>query len=45
MVHEASMLLGDRNTFHWHRGQMDSPQLQFDLNGLWFDHGFEVFRH
>lgn len=44
MVDEAAGLVRDRNTFHWFRGEMDTGRLQFDLNGLWFDHGFEVIR-
>jgi len=45
MVDEVCNLLRERNTFHWFRGDFDPPHLQFELNGLWFDHGFEISRH
>lgn len=45
MVMEAEGLVRERNTFHWYRGELDQKRMQFDLNGLWFDHAFDVLRH
>ena len=44
-------LVTDRNTLHWFKGGLGgepgigSPMLQFELNGLWFDTSFHVWRH
>jgi uncharacterized protein YaeQ len=45
MFDEFCRLMAERNTFHWYRGELDQGSMQFDLNGLWFDTAFEVFRH
>ena len=45
MVQEAEGLIRERNSFHWYRGELEQARMQFDLNGLWFDHAFDVFRH
>lgn len=44
MFQEVCGLVADRNTIHWYRGGTESQAMQFDLNGLWFDTTFEVFR-
>jgi hypothetical protein len=45
MFDEVCGLVRERNTFHWFRGGFDPAQLQFELNGLWFDAPFTVLRH
>jgi uncharacterized protein YaeQ len=48
---EVAGLLRERNTLHWFRGGLggepgiDEPTLQFELNGLWFDTTFRVWRY
>ena len=48
---EICGLVTDRNTLHWFKGGLGgepgigSPMLQFELNGLWFDTSFHVWRH
>jgi uncharacterized protein YaeQ len=50
MFAELAALIRERNQFHWFAGGFaDEPgleenQLQFELNGLWFDHSFTVAR-
>ena len=41
---EVCELLLERNTFHWFRGDIEAGTMQFELNQLWFDTQFEVFR-
>lgn len=51
MVEELCGLIRERNQFHWFAGGFagetgrEQAQLQFELNGLWFDHSFQVWRH
>lgn len=48
---EVEALLQERNTLHWFKGGfgdepgIESPLLQFELNGLWFDTAFQFWRH
>jgi hypothetical protein len=48
---EVAALLRERNTLHWFRGGfgdepgLEAPTLQFELNGLWFDTGFQIWRY
>jgi uncharacterized protein YaeQ len=44
MFDELCDLLAPRNSFTWFSGQMDPPQMQFEFNGLWFDHSYTVLR-
>jgi uncharacterized protein YaeQ len=37
--------LQPRNELTWFSGGFEPPAMQFDLNGLWFDHEFTVYRH
>ncbi len=47
---EVAGLIAERNTLHWHRGGfggepgIDEPMLQFELNGLWFDSTFHLWK-
>ncbi|MBI3880070.1 MAG: YaeQ family protein [Verrucomicrobia bacterium] len=41
---EVCGLLQPRNVVTWFRGSFEPPQMQFDLNGLWFDCGFTVLK-
>lgn len=41
---EVCGLLRERNELTWVSGEFDPPQMQFDLNGLWFDAPFTVLR-
>ena len=43
MFEEACGLLKNRNQVYWLGSDFEPPYLQFDLNGLWFEGGFEVF--
>ena len=45
MFDEVCGLIRERNTFHWFRGDFDPAEMQFELNGLWFDATFAVFRY
>ncbi len=45
MFAEVCGLITERNTFHWFRGAFDPAQMQFELNGLWFDSPFTVYRY
>lgn len=48
---EVAALLRERNTLHWFKGGfgdepgLEAPTLQFELNGLWFDTGFQLWRY
>lgn len=42
---EVCGLIRERNHFHWFRGDFDPPHFQFELNDLWFDSTFEMFRY
>jgi len=42
MFAEVCAMLQPRNELTWVRGGFDPPQMQFDLNGLWFDAPFAV---
>jgi hypothetical protein len=48
---EVCALVAERNTPHWLKGGLGgepgigAPLLQFELNGLWFDTAFQVWRH
>jgi hypothetical protein len=48
---EVCGLITERNILHWHRGGfggepgIEAPTLQFDLNGLWFDATFQLWRY
>ncbi len=48
---EVCGLVAERNVLHWHRGGfggepgIEAPMLQFDLNGLWFDATFQLWRY
>jgi uncharacterized protein YaeQ len=44
MFDEMCGLLGPRNTLTWFSGDFDPPQVQFEFNGLWFDHAFSVLK-
>jgi uncharacterized protein YaeQ len=44
MVDEFCGLLQPRNELLWVSGEWDTPNLQFDFNGLWFDAPFTVLR-
>lgn len=41
---EVCGLIRERNSFHWFSGSIDAGTMQFELNELWFDTPFEVFR-
>ena len=45
MFAEVCGLITERSTFHWFRGSFDPAQMQFELNGLWFDSPFTVYRY
>jgi hypothetical protein len=51
MFAEVVGLLRERNTLHWFSGGfagepgVEENRLQFELNGLWFEHSFTVSRH
>jgi hypothetical protein len=40
MFQELSRLLSSRNQFTWIGGSLESREMQFDFNGLWFDTSF-----
>jgi uncharacterized protein YaeQ len=42
MFNEAEGLVRSRNELFWVQSSFDPPQLQFDLNGLWFDAPFDI---
>lgn len=48
---EVSALIGARNALQWFKGGLgeepgiEAPMLQFELNGLWFDTGFQIWHH
>jgi len=42
MMNELLQLLEPRNHLFWSSGTFDPPNLQFEFNGLWFDHEFVV---
>jgi uncharacterized protein YaeQ len=48
---EVCALVSERNVVHWFKGGLggepgiEEPLLRFELNGLWFDTGFQVWRH
>lgn len=44
MFDELCGMLGSRNSFTWFGGNFDPPNLQFEFNGLWFDHTFTVLK-
>lgn len=50
MFEELCGLVRERNVFHWFAGGfagepgLDENRLQFELNGLWFEHSFTVAR-
>ena len=44
MFDELCGLLAPRNAFTWFGGGFEPPQLQFEFNGLWFDHSFTVLK-
>jgi uncharacterized protein YaeQ len=44
MIEEFSTLLKPRNELLWVAGEFEPLNLQFDFNGLWFDHSFTVMR-
>jgi len=41
---EMCGLIQSRNSLYWLRGGFDPGEMQFDLNGLWFELPFKVFR-
>ena len=45
MFDEMCGLLAARNELLWVKGEFDPPHLQFDFNGLWFDHNFTLLRY
>lgn len=42
MIEEMLGLLEPRNAVFWVESTLDPPRLQFEFNGLWFDHEFSV---
>ena len=44
MFDELCGLLAPRNALTWFAGEFDPPHLQFEFNGLWFDHTFTVLK-
>ena len=41
---EVCGLIGERNSVTWYRGGFDPAEMQFELNGLWFETTFEILR-
>lgn len=41
---EVSGLIAERNSVTWYRGGFDPAEMQFELNGLWFETTFEILR-
>lgn len=42
---EMCAQIQSRNDIFWLCGTFDPPEMQFDLNGLWFEMPFKVLRH
>jgi uncharacterized protein YaeQ len=42
---EVCGMIHSRNDLFWLKGNFDPPEMQFDLNSLWFELPFRVFRH
>ncbi|MGA1237009.1 MAG: YaeQ family protein [Limisphaerales bacterium] len=45
LIQEMTDLLQPRNDVFWVSGTFDPPLLQFEFNGLWFDHEFTILPH
>jgi hypothetical protein len=41
---EMCNLIHSRNELFWHKADFEDGEMQFDLNGLWFELPFKVFR-
>jgi len=41
---EVCGLIEERNSVTWYRGGFDPAEMQFELNGLWFETTFEILR-
>lgn len=44
LFQELCGLIATRNDLFWLKGNFDPPEMQFDLNGLWFEMSFKILK-
>ncbi len=45
MIEEVSTMTHGRNSVTWYHGSFETPLMQFDYNGMWFEAEFEVLNY